>query len=140
VVFPNVIAIRGQYSAGWQWYSSAIGGEPKVLRNEGVAANGVPNGWTMLHPGPSGQGAVARWTAGLSGTAHVHGETLAGDAAAENLHVLKEGAELYSSGLTTSGVTFDLTTGVAVGERIDFVVEGNYAWGSTPLAVTIVVE
>jgi hypothetical protein len=140
VLFPDVTAIGGTWTAGWQWYSSGIGIDPTVLRNEGAVAHGVPNGWTMLHPGPSDQGAVARWTAAIAGTAHVHGETLAGDTAAENLHVLKEGAELYSSGLTTSGVTFDLDIAIAVGERIDFVVEGNYASGSTPLSVTITLE
>jgi hypothetical protein len=134
---------RGQFTAAW--YLWGIGLRPNLLRNEGVAANGVHNGWTMLHPGPSGQAAVARRTAAFAGSAHVHGETLAGDTAAENVHIvvrerIHAPAEMYSSGLTTSGVTFDLTTGVAVGERIDFVVEGNYSSGNTPLSVTIVVE
>jgi len=91
VLFPHVPAIGGVYTAGWQWYSSSIGGEPNVLHNEGVPANGVPTGWTTLHPGLSAQGSVARWTAPLSGTAHIWGQTLPGDAAAERLHILKEG-------------------------------------------------
>lgn len=99
----------------------------------------VPPNLVTLHPGQNGIATIARWTApvGTVDTAHIYGRFLAGDYASERCHVLKNGVSLFSSDFSSTDVPFDLNTTVVSNDRIDFVVEGHYGYGNTPLEAEI---
>ncbi|MFT3683866.1 MAG: GC-type dockerin domain-anchored protein [Phycisphaerales bacterium] len=127
----------GNGSPGW---SGHLGGDgtPVVYRNtggEGVPF-GVPLNWFALHPGPSGQAAVARWTCptGVTGQAGIAGEFLAGDSGVMQVGVRIDGVEVFHA---TDHGPFALCEAVEPGTVVEFVVYGAYFNGNTPLRATI---
>ncbi len=117
------------------WYTNP---QPAVGFNGGASTSfGVPPGYLTLHPGPGTEPAVLRWTTpnNFTGTIDVDGQFLAGDGGSMLLAIRRGVAVLWSG--TDSGV-FDLSSlAVVPGDTLDFAVYGGYAFGNTPLELTI---
>lgn len=97
-----------------------------------------------MHPGKI-RDAVRRWTAPENGSVHITG--VARDTAVTGgdgviVYIRKNGANLWSATINngnTVGFSFDVTTSVAVNDRIDFVVDArsNESYDSTAFDPTI---
>lgn len=99
-----------------------------------------------LHPGPSGENAVVRFTAPQAGTFRIQGrfQGLDNGPTTTDVALLLNGIVQYTSGINTNNngnlATFDLTRTFAIGDRLDFSVgygNGFYGNDSTGLAVSI---
>ncbi len=98
-----------------------------------------------LHPGPSGERSVVRWTAPAAGTYAVAGRFQGIDTAGTTTDVLvtKNGAEEFSSSVTGYGAQapFSLSLTLAAGDVVEFSggygANGTYDDDSTGLAVSI---
>lgn len=124
------------------WHAPGLSGDytPSVFKRYASSGDGVLTGQAGLHGGPAGQFSVARYTVSASGPVDIVGMFGAGDIGAVELHVLKNGASLFSRSSTQSDESFSLeNVSVAAGDRIDFVVgtAGGYTYDSTPLSATI---
>ncbi len=99
----------------------------------------VPPNQVTLHPGWNGVATVARWSApfGVDGAIRISGQFMPGDLATENCHVLKNGVSLFSGVVAGTAQSFLLDVTVSAGDRVDFVVEGAYGYGNTPLEAHI---
>ena len=107
----------------------------------------LPVGMLALHPGPSGQNPVVRWTAPSSGTFRVlgrfEGADYNGPQTSTDVAVLQNSLTLTSGNVNGGGsqVPFDLTLTVNAGDKIDFSlgfgVNGWYAYDSTNLMATV---
>jgi hypothetical protein len=127
------------------WTSGTLGGEldPGAFFNRtGTAYGQASGGGTgtlqpnefMLHPGPSGQYSIARWTAASAKTVEVDvtfiGLVADGSSTTTDVHVRLNGQDLASGSgyLNLRGApnTFSFATGIGVsaGDRLDFAV-GN---------------
>jgi len=119
---------------GRGWHSSMFGPELAVWKNTSTSTQyGVGPGQVSLHPYQNGQGSVVRWVAPATGWTYVSGRFYAGDSAAENYHILQNGIEVWGYSYSYSTAEFGLERYVNTGDRLDFVVEGNYGYGNTPL-------
>jgi len=110
----------------------------------------IPPGATNLHPGPSGENCVARWTAPASGAYQVSAVFSGGDQAGTttDVSVLKNSStSLYVAEVTgfgpPSAQSYSGTVTVAVGDTIDFTVgfgtDGTYYSDGTYFTATITV-
>ncbi len=118
-------------SSGWQATNSA-----NIWRNDGAgSAYGVAPGQISLHPGSGTQPCVLRWTApeNVPATLQVTGRFFAGDGGDMLVRVMF--AEIS---LAAGYESFDFSmAGLLPGDTIDFIVYGGYAYGNTPLELTI---
>jgi hypothetical protein len=124
------------------WHSSVLfsAGTPAAWLNLNGPSNGVNTGDFALHPGPNQEPSLARWTAPSAlGAIHITGTFGAGDVGAVDVHVYKNNAPLFNVMNTTAAQPFDLTTSVATGDTIDFIVgtTDGYFNDSTPLTAHI---
>jgi RHS repeat-associated protein len=98
-----------------------------------------------LHPGPSGEKSVVRWTAQTAGTYTISGRFQGIDTAGTTTDVTiqQNGTAVYSNNINGYGnqVTFSLSVTVNVGDTIDFQVgygsNNTYYSDSTGLSATI---
>ena len=124
--------------AGWLIWNIGPGDPPPIVaKNMGGPLHGVKTGEISLHPGPSGQYSVARWTSPITGTITISGYFGAGDSGPMNYYVYQNGTKIFSVLGTTSDGPFSLVVTANPGTTIDFVVGGYYYGGNTPLHATI---
>ncbi len=108
-----------------------------------------PVAWSLIstdqaHPG-STVGVIRRWTAPAAGSIRTTGNARDVHDVDNNgvqVSILKNQSLLWSAGVANgnfSGTGFDLTTSVATGDQIDFVIDslGNNYWVLTTLDPTI---
>jgi RHS repeat-associated protein len=104
-----------------------------------------PSDVLNLHPGPSGEKSVVRWTASTAGTYTISGRFQGIDTAGTttDVTILHNTTAVFSSNVNGYGnqVTFSVTRTVAAGDTIDFQVgygsNNSYGSDSTGLAATI---
>lgn len=101
IVFSDVHQWRGNLSGD---------GNPSVFKNTSGLA--IVSGTVRLeafqlamHPGPAGEYSVLRYTATSSGLFNVGAAFIGQDATTTDVHVLKNGATIYSGGITGFGLT-----------------------------------
>jgi hypothetical protein len=140
-------SIRGAVD---QW---SFGGLPNVWHNPSTvtvpqATNLTPPGGFGLHPGPSGEYSIARWTAPASGTYSIVGDFTGLDwyyPTSTDVHILQNNnaeVQLFSGNINSYNVplNFSLNVIVAAGDTIDFAVgfgSGGFFGDATGLAATI---
>ncbi len=133
---PYDVAYTADIGRGWR--TSIFGPELAVWKNtSGATQYGVGAGQVSLHPYQTGQGSVVRWVAPQAGWAQVSGRFYAGDSAAENYHILQNGAPVWGRSYSYATEPFALELQFSAGDLLDFVVEGYYGYGNTPLDVYI---
>ncbi|CAM3154392.1 hypothetical protein SPAN111604_06990 [Sphingomonas antarctica] len=137
--FSTAANPNGAYSYG---YETSLGGALTLFTNGG-AANGQSQTWTspavdqylgvynpatsiLQHPGQSGQYSILRITLGAGSTYTINGGYGNGDNASTDVHVLANGASLFSGAINGGGSSsnFSLKQYFAAGTTIDFAV-GN---------------
>ncbi len=130
-LFTNALisGIGNSHWGGWNYDYT-----PGMWKNTGAQAYGVPTGWLSLHPGPGTEPCVLRWTAPAAGPVDLEGQFLPGDGGTMQVAVRLNGEPWWSA--SDSG-SFVLHTNVLRGATIDFAVYGGYAYGNTPLTVSI---
>ncbi len=104
-----------------------------------------PSDVLNLHPGPSGEKSVVRWTASAAGTYTIAGRFQGIDTAGttSDVTILHNATSIFSSNVSGYGnqATFSVTRTVAAGDTIDFQVgygsNNTYYSDSTGLAATI---
>ena len=136
--------------AGLQIRRTDSGSDPNVTHNptagtiEGLGIKWAP-GQLALHPGPSGEYSVLRWTCPAPGEYDIDA-TFTGIAgrATTDVHVLHNGRSLHDGGINIGdyGNTSAFTRRLALDadDRLDFVVgfgNGNYGGDTTALAATV---
>ena len=106
---------------------------------------GVAPGQLSMHPGVTQNGdfAVLRFTALVAARYRISGQFFAGDVGSTSAWVIRNGAltnPLAQFGTTDNSPTFDVTTPLAPGETVDFMVgnNGDFTSDNTPVTVTIV--
>lgn len=123
--------------AGWRWNKFV----PSVAVNHAdQVREGTRPGDVQLHPGPSGQYSVVRWTAPQSAKMKVEGSFEAGNIGLVDVHVLHNGSELLAVQNTHKNEPFSKSISVKCGDIVDFCVgAGRNGFGScaTPLDITI---
>ncbi|MFM8327654.1 MAG: PEP-CTERM sorting domain-containing protein, partial [Pirellulaceae bacterium] len=115
-------------------------GNPSNGKNlSGSTLYGVGPDQFALHPGPSGQPSILRWTApaGVATSVHVEGQFFAGD-----IGVMKVAITLNNDWVTklfqaTDAGVFSFDQTVSPGDTIDFAVYDGFAYGSTPIDARI---
>jgi hypothetical protein len=116
------------------WHHSVVYalGAPSAFKNN-------VSGEFGLHPGPSNELSVARWTATSDGEFHIGGVFGAGDSGAVDVFVIKNGSILFSNTGTTVDSFFDIFTDINAGDTIDFSVgsAGSFFYDTTPLSAHI---
>lgn len=98
---------------------------------------GVNPGEVSLHPGASGEYAVARWTSPVAGTINIDGKFGAGDSGVMSYFIYENGDSIFVIHGTYADGPFSLTATVSQGTIIDFMVGEGYGYGNTPLHATI---
>jgi hypothetical protein len=120
-----------------------------IWKNDQTHAIGaVVPGEISFHPGPNHEKAVVRWTSPVAGPVRIRGSFGQGDTGNVDVSVLKTNGDgtvtgnLFEVRNTASGRKFDLTTNVAAGETIDFVLgdAGDWVFDNTPIDVTITAD
>ncbi|MFA6133844.1 MAG: PEP-CTERM sorting domain-containing protein [Phycisphaerae bacterium] len=109
---------------------------------------GAQPGQVTLHPMQNeSKMAVVRWTSDYDGDATITGSFGQGDYGAVGLYIAKTASSgtttFFSIPSTDSTLSFNITTSILVGDKIDFLVStggDGGGWDTTPLDVTIVPE
>jgi hypothetical protein len=146
-------------TAGWRdapnldaWTSSALDVDPNISHNRTTSELSflgdsihVPANGLTIHPGPSGEPSVLRWTAPTPGryqvTAAFRGNDQTGPTT--DVHVLHNGTSLFSGEVTAygAGPSFTRAVTVQIGDTIDFAVgrgsNADYSFDSTGVSATI---
>jgi hypothetical protein len=147
-LYPNHVNQQGLDF--WQ-FDASVATPPDVSHN-GTASPILfsgsvpyPPGQLGMHPGPSGEYSVVRWTAPAGESVTLSGSFYRLDpAATTDVHLLRNGASIFDGTVNSaSPVPFTLTTDVLFGDTIDFAVGfgGNgYNFDSTGLSATIQVQ
>ncbi len=122
------------------WFGWGGDSTPAVWLNPGPGTSyGVPAGALSIHPGNGTEPSVLRWTApaGSLGLLQVSGQFLAGDGGVMQLAIFKntKATTLWSA---TDAGAFNLSVSIAPGDTLNFAVFGGYAYGNTPLQLTLV--
>lgn len=116
---------------------------PVIVKNDRSSSHlGVAPGQVALHPGPSGQPSIARWTApnGIVGTTVIDGRFFPGDGGAMLIGIIVNNdwtAPLFSA---VDAGDFHVVSTLSPGDTIDFAVYGGYSNGMTPLDALITVD
>ena len=131
-----------------QWSYLASTGQPMTF-NAATGWWSGPEGWCLIstdraHPGRT-VGVIGRWTAPAAGSIRTTGSARDVHDVDNNgvkVSILKNESLLWSTAIANGnfpGTGFDLTTSVAPGDQIDFVVDslGNDYWDMTALDPTI---
>jgi uncharacterized protein (TIGR03067 family) len=121
-----------------------MGGPPAVVINDKkTTLEGVAPGEVNMHPGPTGEHAVTRWTAPRAGHVSVRGKFGAGNSGLVDVRILRNGISLFSVLNTEKDEPFTLEIEVWKGDAIDFAVgagrNGN-SYGATPVEAAIMID
>jgi hypothetical protein len=132
------------------WQDKSGGLEPNVTYNDTKApvnALGVlwEPGRLSLHPGPSGEFSVLRWTAPSAGDYRLAGKFLSiAERATTDAHVLHNGKSIFDSFINLEGngmgAPFAADVSVKAGDTIDFIVgwgNGEFGGDSTGVEAAI---
>jgi hypothetical protein len=164
--FSSVMNPNGEWSSGWtstlgsffnlypsmsissggvSWYDPAIVqlGAPAFWKNTaGYSQYGAQPGQVLLHPGPSNQFSVLRWTCPFASDYTVSVQFFVGDFGDTDAYVLKNNASVFGAGTTNTNPVFAQTLSLNTGDTIDFAVgsKGSFYGDNTPLNVTITTE
>ncbi len=129
------------------------GGAPSLWHNPNtatinVATNYTPAGKLGLHPGPSGENSVARWTAPFAGTYRVEGSFTGSDnvyPTTTDVAILRNNnaaAPLFTATIASYGVPspFGIDVAVNAGDTIEFTVGygGNGYFGDATLLDAVI--
>jgi hypothetical protein len=116
------------------------GTEPLIfMGNSGTGSLGLPDGMIGLHPGPTFNPCVLRFTAPTPFTSlSVNGRFLAGHTGQPAVAVRRNTTTLWHA-INSGGFVLDLGA-VGAGEYVDFCVYGAWDSTTTPLDVTITGE
>jgi RHS repeat-associated protein len=135
------------------WWDHNLSNPPGVYHNGsgqtlvgyGSLASWAP-GEIHLHPGPSGQYSVLRWTAPAAGTYAINATFTGVDNATTttDVHVVVAGSDLFDGGINVDGYgntsTFTGTATLSAEQTIDFLVgfgNGSYYSDSTKVVATV---
>jgi uncharacterized repeat protein (TIGR01451 family) len=146
----NLYSTHGN-SSGFDYWGAGL---PNLGRNSTTgtlqqATNFTPSMKIEMHPGPSGENSVFRWTAPAAGQYRIHGYFVGYDSSYPTtsdvaiLHNNSTSATLFSSNINSYNVpaNFDVTTTFSAGDTAEFTVgfgsNGNYSGDGTGLDVTI---
>jgi len=114
---------------------------PAVAANDTkTTLEGVAPGEVNMHPGPSGEHAVSRWTAPGDGHVSVRGKFGAGNPGQVDVRVLHNGNSLFSVLNTEKDEPFTLEIEVRKGDTLDFDLgagRNGYFSGATPVEAEI---
>jgi len=114
---------------------------PAVAANDTkTTLEGVAPGEVNMHPGPTGEHAVSRWTAPRDGHVSVRGRFGAGNPGRMDVHVFHNGKSLFSVLNTEKDEPFTLEIEVRKGDTIDLDVgagRNGYIFGATPVEAAI---
>ena len=105
------------------------------LTSEGF--DGVPLSWLSIHPGPGWEPSVIRWTAPITGEVRLDGAFLAGDIGLMDVYIQVNGVTIWSALDFSSDQPFSLNLTVTVGDQLDWLVTGGWAFGNTPISIHI---
>jgi hypothetical protein len=132
----NIYESSRIYDYAPHWYREGSGDyTPCVWRVDGaVPRYGVEVGQLALHSSPGSEPSVVRWTAPYEGDYLFVGMFLAGDGGVMQVGIRQGDNWLWQS--VDSGY-FNIDKKIAKDVSIDFLVYGGYAYGSTPLELTI---
>jgi probable HAF family extracellular repeat protein len=111
--------INGFSDSGDGWYGYTLGETPMLV------TQGFDSHYLYLHPGPSNEPSVARWTAPSGGTFNFFGNFYGFDPDyGSDVYVLKNNVSVYHDTLSFMGdqKTFSLALTLRKGDKIDFVV------------------
>ncbi|MBI3851080.1 MAG: hypothetical protein HY298_12505 [Verrucomicrobia bacterium] len=130
-LFTNHLGLPGNNPIWYGW-----GGDrtPGIWHNLGGPVVGVPTGWLAQHPGNGTEPCVLRWTAPVSGDAHVAGRFLPGDGGYMQVAVRRNNQPWWNAG---DAGAFSLSASVVGGDTVDFAVYGGYFYGTTPIEAEI---
>ena len=96
------------------------GTEPVLWKNlSNQTLYGIPPGWVCLHPGPSEEPSVARWTSPVAGVVSLEGLFGAGDQATLDAYIQKNGVTIWSALDFTTDQPFSFDVTVGVGDTLD---------------------
>jgi hypothetical protein len=115
-------------------------GAPAAWRNDSTASsNGIAPGEFALHPGQSGEYAIARWTAPAAGDYSVTVQFGAGDTGDTDGILLHNGVAVATDPSTSTGTVHTLKVSMAAGDHLDAAVgpKGDFLYDSTPVRLTI---
>jgi len=115
-------------------------GNPSIYKNlSGGTIHGLAPGQLALHPGPSGQPSIARWTApaGIAPSISVSGQFLPGDWGVMQVGVFFNNNWTAPIFQAADAGAFSFTRTVMAGDTIDFAVYGGYGYGTTPIDARI---
>jgi len=105
------------------------------LTSEGF--DGAPLNWLSIHPGPNGEPSVIRWISPISGDVRLDGAFLAGDIGLMDVYIQVNGVTIWNALDFNSDQAFSLNQAVAVGDQLDWLVTGGWAYGNTPVSIHI---
>jgi hypothetical protein len=135
-LYPNSNAVA--------WYDPSNNdyGTPSVWKNTSpVTSYGVLSGEVSLHSGSHNEFSVARWTSSVAGLINVNGYFGAGDIYPMSYYISENRTSTLLSDWSDSYTkSFSLSTTVAVGDTIDFLVgvgAQSFWYGNTPVGATI---
>lgn len=120
------------------WYEPLSSDTPSVFYNSDTNIHhNIQPGEVSIHPGPSGQWEVLRWTSPASGFFLIEGHFGAGDSATLTYSIIHNNTTLLFDISSAVTETFSLTVSVAIGDTIDFQVGDGWSYGNTPIDATI---
>lgn len=119
------------------WAMDPAASPPVMWKNMGPYRYATQPGEVSLHPGPSGEYTVARWTSPVTGTIMIDGKFCAGDSGSMGYFIYQNGSEIWSIHGASDDRPFSLTRTVNKGTTLDFMVGEGYDFGNTPLYATI---
>ena len=127
----------------YSWSTNLSLGAPAIFFNFGTSAlNGLPPNQLALHPGPSGEYAVLRFTAPADGNYGIAAQFFSGDAGGTDATILVNGqasSSIFFAADTGSNPAFSGSVTLNLGDRLDFAVgaPSSFFFGTTPLAVVL---
>lgn len=138
VVFSTATDTTGV--TAWFDPTNAVLSAPTIFLNDTSAAiNGAEPGEVALHPGQSGEYAVAQWTAPAAGTYAVEVQFKAGDTGDTNGLLLHNGAVLVNEDSTSTNTVHTLDVVLSAGDTLSVAVgyKGDFLFDTTPVIFTI---
>lgn len=127
----------------YSWSTNLSLGAPTIYFNFGSSVlNGLPPNQLALHPGPSGEYAVLRFTAPADGNYAIAAQFFSGDLRVTDATILvngQAGSPLFFAADTSSNPAFNGSVTLNLGDRLDFAVGAptDFTFGTTPLAVVL---
>jgi uncharacterized delta-60 repeat protein len=129
---------HGAAFEGVPMWGKAAGALPGVWKNTTpYSLYGAAPGYVSLHPGPSGEYSVVRWTAPRAMAVIATVNFLWGDVGLMDYYVYFNGVQCFQVQDAGWDEAFDDWFVVQPGDTIDFVVGGGYYYGNTPAELMV---